>query len=116
MVPFDSLFRFAAGCGGTPIFPGGPGLYDGLTCTGGNITITSVSDVVVIIGNVLRIAISLAGGLAVVIIIVAAIYYITSAGDPGRIKRAKDILVNVTTGLVIIVIAYAVITYIAGKF
>jgi hypothetical protein len=116
MIPFESLFRFAA-CGGTAIFPGGPGLYDGLSCTSlGNPALNSLSDILKVAGNALRILIALSGGLAIIVIVVASIYYITSAGDPGRIKRAKDILVNVATGLLLILVSYAVITFIVGGF
>ncbi|HUD11344.1 MAG TPA: hypothetical protein VMS08_02960 [Candidatus Saccharimonadia bacterium] len=94
-----------------------PSIYDGMTCTAsGNITITSVKDVLTIVGNILRILIAASGGLAVIIIIVAAIYYITSTGEPARIKRAKDIIINVTIGLILIVIAYAVVDFIAKGF
>ena len=112
-------FHMAAACGTTPIFPGGPSLYDtgpGLTCSGGEPVISSVSGVLVIVGNVVRILIAASGGLAVIVIIVASIYYITSTGEPSRIKRAKDILTNTAVGLVIILCAYAVITYIASKY
>jgi hypothetical protein len=115
VTPFLSLFKLAA-CGATAVFPGGPSLYDNVPCVNGNVDINSVSDFLVIIGNIFRIVVSLAGAIAVAIILVAGIYYITSAGDPGRIKRAKDILTNVTIGLILISIAYAVVTFIAKGF
>ena len=115
MIPMLGLFKLAA-CGASPIFPGGPSLYDNVPCVGGNVSLNSVSDVLVIVGNLFRIVVALSGGLAVAIIIVASIYYITSAGDPGRIKRAKDIIINVATGLLLIVISYAVVTFIAKGF
>lgn len=115
MMPLLSLFKLAA-CGATAVFPGGPSLYDNVPCVDGNVSINSVSDFLVIIANLYRIVVSLAGAIAVVIILVAAVYYITSAGDPGRIKRAKDILVNVTIGLILITISYAVVTFIAKGF
>jgi hypothetical protein len=106
------LFRMAANaCGtNTGILPS---LYDGLGCTNGTPTITSLQDVIVIIGNLAQILLALAGGLAVIFIIVGAIFYIISAGDPGRIKRGKDILTNAIVGLLIILSAYAVVTFIA---
>jgi Type IV secretion system pilin len=109
------LFRLAASACGTRT---GllPSLYDNVPCTDGNIDINSVSDVLIIVGNVSRILIALAGGIAVIVVIVAAIFYITSTGDPGRIKRAKDIIVNTAIGLIIILVAYAVVTYIATGF
>lgn len=92
-----------------------PGLYDGL-CSNGNVDITSLSDVGVVIGNVVRILIAAAGALAVIFIIVGGIFYVISAGDPARLKRAKDILTQAITGLVVISLAYAAITFITKQF
>lgn len=92
-----------------------PGLYDGL-CTGGNVEIKGLGDVTVLITNVIRIAEWFAGGLAVIAIIVAGIMYVTSQGEPANINRAKSVLTQAITGLVIIIIAYALVTYIASKF
>ena len=92
-----------------------PGLYDGL-CSGGNVQITSVSDAWVVVANAIRIAMAASGGLAVIFIIVGGIFYIISAGDPGRIKHAREILTNAIVGLVIVMGAYGIITYIAQGF
>jgi hypothetical protein len=92
-----------------------PGLYDNL-CSGGKVQIESVNDIVVVIGNVIRILIAFAGALAVIFIIVGAIYFITATGDPGRLKRAKDILTQAVTGLIIVLVAYAAVTFIAQRF
>jgi Type IV secretion system pilin len=91
-----------------------PSLYDGLGCANGQIQINSVSDVLKIVANVTQIGIMLAGGLAVVAILVAAIYYIVSGGDPGRTKLAKDILQYAVIGLVVIIISYALVSLIAN--
>jgi hypothetical protein len=92
-----------------------PGLYDGL-CAGGNVQIQDVSDIWVIVANVIRIIMAASGGLAVIFIIVAGIMYTIAAGDPGRLKQAKEILVQAITGLVIVSVSYAVITYISQGF
>jgi len=98
-----------------------PSLYDGITCQtdkqgGVGPSINSIQDVLRIIGNGVRILTAVSGGIAIIVIVVAAIFYITSMGDPGRIKAAKDILINVTIGLVLITIAYALMTYVAKFF
>jgi hypothetical protein len=109
------LFRMAANaCGtNTGVLPS---LYDGLTCTNGTPQLSSLQDVIIIIGNLAQILLALAGGLAVIFIIVGAIFYIISTGDPSRIKRAKDIITNAVAGLLIILCAYAVVTFIAKGF
>ncbi len=108
MKPADEA---AGSCGTTT--GGLPGLWDGLTCdSAGNIQLAAVSDVFVIMGNVLRILIALSGAIAVIVIIVAAIYYVISMGDPGRVKKAKDMLTNLVIGLVLLIGAYAVVDFV----
>ena len=112
------LFRLASSACGTKT---GwlPSLYDNLPhgCDANGVpVIQQVSDTLVIVGNVVRILLALSGGLAVIAILGAAIFYITSTGDPGRIKRAKDMLVNTGVGLMLILTAYAVVTFIAKGF
>jgi hypothetical protein len=118
MAPVLHLFRLAANaCGTSTGFL--PSLYDGLQgqCdANGNFTLNTLSDVLIIVANISRIMIAISGGLAVIVILAAAIYYVTSMGDPGRIKRAKDIIVNTSVGLVVILTAYAVVTFIAKGF
>ena len=108
-----SLFKLAA-CtnGGTGI----PGLYDNLPCDANGVNFTNLSQIWVVVANVVRILVALSGALAVIFIIVGGLFYVVSSGDPARIKRAKDILKESITGLIITLMAYSVITYIAGKF
>jgi len=109
------LFQLAAAdCGTT--HGALPSLYDGLCKTSNEVQITSVTDFARIIGNLVRILTAVSGALAVIAILAAAIYYITSTGDPARVNRAKDILVSTVTGLVLIIVAYAVVTFISGNF
>lgn len=112
--PALELFRLAANeCGtSTGVLPS---LYKGLCRTGSNeIQIKSVHDVVVVIANVTQILIAVSGGLAVIFLLIASIYYITSTGDPGRTKKARDMIQSTIIGLIIIVMAYAVIGLIAA--
>lgn len=108
-----SLFKLAASCTNGGI---APGLYDNLPCGAGGVTFSSLSDIWIVIANVVRILVALGGALAVIFIIVGGLFYVVSSGDPGRIKRAKDILKESITGLIIVIIAYSVITFIAQKF
>jgi Type IV secretion system pilin len=107
------LFYFASSACGTKTGVL-PSIYDNLGCSNGQIVITSVHDVLQIITNLTQIALMLSGGLAVVLILVAAIYYVISAGDPGRTKLAKDIIQNTVIGLVVIIAAYAIVNLFAS--
>jgi hypothetical protein len=118
MVPLH-FFKLAAACGTKT--GGLPSIWDGIQCkpdASGNLTptITHVSDVLVIIANVIRIVMALSGAIAIIVIVVASIYYITSLGAPERIKRARDIIQYAAIGLLLITMAYAIMTYVAGAF
>jgi hypothetical protein len=93
-----------------------PSVYDGLGCTNGTPTIKSLQDSVIIVGNIARILIAMSGAIAAILLIVASIYYITAMGDPARIRRAKDIILYTMVGLVLIIMSYAIISYIVRGF
>ncbi len=110
-----SFFKLAAAC--TTTTKGGiaPGLYDNL-CSNGTDMFSSLTDIWIVVANVIRILVALGGALAVIFIIVGGLFYVVSSGDPGRIKRAKDILKESIIGLIITLIAYSAITFIAAQF
>lgn len=112
-----SFFHFAASDCGTKhgLLPS---LYDGLCASGPNndVQIKAISDVALIIANLIRILIAISGSLAVILLLVASIYFITAMGDPSRIKRAREIILQTVTGLGIIILSYAFVTFIAGTF
>lgn len=93
-----------------------PSLYDGLLCEDGKPSLSAMSDILVLIANLMRILIAIAGSLAIIMILVASVYYIISAGDPAKAKKAKDIILSTVVGLVLIVAAYAIVTFIAKGF
>ncbi len=114
MVGASWLYLAAAPTPCVTLTGGLPGIYDHLNCdSAGNVVIGSVDDVLLFIANIIHVLIALAGGLAIILLLVASIYYITSVGDPGRTKRARDIIQYTVTGLVIIIIAYALVGFIA---
>lgn len=57
-----------------------------------------------------------AGAICVVFIIIGGIQYTTSNGDPGQTKRAKDTLIYSIVGLVFVVMAFAIVQLILGRF
>src|SRR6218665_1995225 len=60
-----------------------------------------------IIGNVVNILIYITGALAVIMIVVAGLFYVTSAGDSGKVARAKNTMMYAIIGLVVAFLAYA---------
>lgn len=63
-----------------------------------------------VIANVTRFVTGLIAVLTILMIIISGIMYITSAGDSGRVETAKGLLRNSVIGLVIALLAYAIVT------
>ena len=55
------------------------------------------------------------GIVAVVMAIIAGIQMTMSAGDPGAVKKAKNTLMWSIVGLVIMILAYAIVNFVIGK-
>lgn len=82
-------------------FTGAPG-------TSGN----GISDSVI---NIINAVIGVLGLIAVVVVILGGIQYMTSAGDPGKVKKAKDTILYGIIGLVICVLAFAIVNFVISK-
>jgi hypothetical protein len=54
------------------------------------------------------------GIVAVVMIILGGITYATSQGDPGKVKKGKDTILYGIIGLVVALLAYAIVTFVLG--
>lgn len=83
---------------------------DTVLCQNQNETINTVAQP--IIETILLIL----GVLAVIMIIVGGILYILSAGDPGKAKKAKDTILYAVIGLVVAMLAYAIVSFVVGQF
>ena len=56
------------------------------------------------------------GAVAVIVIIVAGILYATSSGDPALITKAKNTLLYAVIGLIVAIMAYAIVNFVIGVF
>lgn len=57
-----------------------------------------------------------AGIVAIIVIIVSAIFYVISQGDPGKTKRAKDGILYSVVGLIIVIMAFVITNFVIGRF
>jgi hypothetical protein len=64
------------------------------------------------IANVLNAVIGMLGIIAVIFIIVGGVKYMTSAGDPGKVKSAKDTILYALIGLVVCALAFAITNFV----
>ncbi|HSX41092.1 MAG TPA: hypothetical protein VLF21_00435 [Candidatus Saccharimonadales bacterium] len=61
------------------------------------------------ISNVL---IFLVGAISVIMLILGGLRYVTSTGDAGRVKQAKDTILYSIVGLVVAILAYAIVNFV----
>lgn len=69
-----------------------------------------------IITTIINVMLFIAGALAVIMIIYGGIRYITAHGDEKQVKVAKDTIVYSVVGLIIAILAYALVTFIFDRF
>ena len=56
------------------------------------------------------------GILAVIMVIYGGIQYTTSAGDAGKVAKAKNTLIWSIAGLAVAILAYAIVNFVIGIF
>ena len=64
------------------------------------------------INMILTAVFSIIGIIAVVMIILGGISYATSQGDPGKVKKGKDTILYGIIGLVIAILAFAIVNFV----
>lgn len=65
--------------------------------------------------GIINLLITIAGIISVIMIIVGGIKYTTSGGDTKAITSGKDTLVYAVIGLVISIMAFAIVNFVIGK-
>ena len=65
-----------------------------------------------VVQGIVNAIILIAGVIAVVFIIYGGIQYMTSAGDAGKTKKAKDTILYAAIGLIICALAFAIVNFV----
>ena len=71
----------------------------------------AIDDIVVVILNSI---IAVIGIVAVIFIVIGGINYMTSQGDPGKLKKARDTILYACIGLVVCALAFAIVNWTIG--
>lgn len=72
----------------------------------------TTTDLPTIIGRVIGVALTLLGLLLLVYVLYGGFLWMTAGGEEKNVTKAKDIIKNAVIGLVIVVAAYAISTYV----
>lgn len=67
------------------------------------------------LNKIINIVIGVIGFAAVAMTIYGGVQYTTSAGDPGKVKKAKDTIMYGIVGLVIAILAFAIVNFVLSS-
>lgn len=95
----------AQGVTSNELLPGQFGNAIGLTTT----------DIRVTIANIIRIALGLLGTIALLIVLYAGFIWMTAGGEEEKVSRAKKMLTSAVIGLVIILTAFAIVSFVISR-
>lgn len=77
---------------------------------------TSVQDLTGgILKNVINALLLIAGVIAVIMVIVGGIRYITSDGDSNKANQAKNTILYAVIGIVVAVMSYSIVNFVIGR-
>lgn len=65
--------------------------------------------------NIINVIIGVLGLVAVIVIIIGGINYMTSSGEAAKVKKAKDTILYGVIGLVICVLAFAIVNFVIAN-
>lgn len=69
----------------------------------------------VLAANIIRMALGLIGIVFVILVVYGGFLWMTSGGDDGKVKKAQGYITNGVIGLVIILLAYAITTFVINS-
>jgi hypothetical protein len=91
----------------------GVGLSSGGTCDTAQADSKSVNEVVQIGLNLFS---SIVGVIAIVMVIIGGVKYMTSQGETGKINEAKNSILYALIGLVIVALAQVIVRFVLTRF
>lgn len=62
--------------------------------------------------NIISVIIGVLGIVAVIVVIIGGILYMTSTGESGKVKKAKDTILYGVIGLIVCILAFAIVNFI----
>ena len=86
---------------------------NGVKKSGGDQNTTPLETNIKTVTNVL---LFLLGAIAVIMIIIGGILYVTSNGDTSATKAAKDTILYAVIGLIVAILAYAIVNFVITSF
>lgn len=76
---------------------------------------TGAGDLPTLIANIINVLLSIVGVILVCFIVYAGFLYMTAGGDTDKVKKAKQLITQCIIGIIIIVAAYAISTFVIDQ-
>lgn len=89
---------------------------DGVKAAGGKCGPEAAQSFADSFGKIANILIFIVGAVAVIIIIIGGLRYVLSAGDPKSTKEAKDTVLYAIIGVVVAILAFAMVRFVTNRF
>lgn len=70
------------------------------------------TDLMETVQTIINVIVAVVGIVAVAVIVIGGVFYVISTGEPAKTKRAKDTILYGVVGLVVAVLAYAVVNFV----
>lgn len=90
-------------------------IQNGVNSVGGDAAGNSTS-LALRIKDIVNVLLFIIGAIAVIMIIIGGFRYVTSGGEAGSIKNAKNTILYAVVGLVIAIFAYAIVNFVITSF
>lgn len=88
------------------------------TANTANTTINTIGGNTNLQGNIIQIVNGIIGALAmvcVIVIIIGGVNYMTSAGDAGKVKKAKDTILYGVIGMAVCALSFAIVNFVISN-
>ncbi len=97
-----------------PAFAETPAVNDpyGLKATATTAQLPTGGTVSTYTGTIIGAALALSGTIFLAFMIYAGLIWMTAAGEPDKVKKAKSIMINSITGVLLIGLAYAILNFV----
>lgn len=70
------------------------------------------TDLMETVQTIINVIVAVVGIVAVAVIVIGAVFYVISTGEPAKTKRAKDTILYGVVGLIVAVLAYAIVNFV----
>jgi hypothetical protein len=88
---------------------------DGVTAIGGDSDGRRAGAFTNLLESIINILLFIIGAIAVIMIIIGGIKYTTSNGDQAQVTSAKNTILYAVVGLIVAIMAYAIVNFVVSK-